>query len=643
VSNLRRIPYTKPLPPGAEVFTRKGKRFARWQDSKGKRREAPLNEDVTRIQLLSSKWYGEYRDPDGTEHCVPLFTDRTASELRLAELVKLAERKEVGAADPFGDHSKRPLLCPRCRGKGTTPDGATCECPNGSHLTDYRRSHLEARGNAPRYTDLVVSRLADLLAGCGFVFPRDLSASRVMDWLAGLRRNGGGGGTLPPGKQQWTRKELAALLGVKPASVSPLVRRHRLPAAGKGKARRYPRTTVEALLDRQGRGASVETTNQYLTHLKGFGRWLAKDNRIGQNPFEHLEPGNSAVDRRHDRRELDAEELRRLLTAARDSGRTFRGLTGPDRFHLYATACGTGFRASGLASLTPERFDLDSDPATVTLAARRNKSRKLKEQPLPADVAGLLREYLRDRPAGQPVWGGTWAADRVAADMLRIDLEAAGIPYAVEGPDGPLYADFHALRHSYLTLGGRAGIDLRTLQELAGHSTPVLTARYSHRRLHDLAGAVEKLPSLLPGDAPAPALRATGTEGTVAAEESGTPAVLSLRQACAADEAGSGSVMRADAAAGGEGQNANRPQVPLSGVVEAGCGSLIADDSRAGDRIRTGDVQLGKLPFVAAEKRNNPVGRLHFTRPRPSCKPSHSFAKSSKETRYSGRYVRASR
>jgi hypothetical protein len=100
--------------------------------------------------------------------------------------------------------------------------------------------------------------------------------------------------------------------------------------------------------------------------------------------------------------------------------------------------------------------------------------------------------------------------------MLRIDLEAAGIPYAVEGPDGPLYADFHSLRHSYLTLGGRAGIDLRTLQELAGHSTPALTARYSHRRLYDLAGAVEKLPSFLPGPADttaAQALRPTGTGG----------------------------------------------------------------------------------------------------------------------------------
>ena len=101
--------------------------------------------------------------------------------------------------------------------------------------------------------------------------------------------------------------------------------------------------------------------------------------------------------------------------------------------------------------------------------------------------------------------------------MMRVDLEAAGIPYSVEGPDGPLYADFHALRHTYLTLGGRAGIDLRQhLQELAGHSTPTLTARYSHRRLYDLAGAVEKLPRFLPDDQPdaePEVLRATGTEG----------------------------------------------------------------------------------------------------------------------------------
>ena len=45
--------------------------------------------------------------------------------------------------------------------------------------------------------------------------------------------------------------------------------------------------------------------------------------------------------------------------------------------------------------------------------------------------------------------------------MLRIDLEAAGIAYAIEGPDGLEYADFHSLRHSFLTLATATGaIDL---------------------------------------------------------------------------------------------------------------------------------------------------------------------------------------
>ena len=34
--------FTKPLPAGAEIFVRKGERFARWKDRKGKARTAPL-------------------------------------------------------------------------------------------------------------------------------------------------------------------------------------------------------------------------------------------------------------------------------------------------------------------------------------------------------------------------------------------------------------------------------------------------------------------------------------------------------------------------------------------------------------------------------------------------------------------------
>ena len=165
----------------------------------------------------------------------------------------------------------------------------------------------------------------------------------------------------------------------------------------------------------------------------------------------------------------------------------------------------------------------------MTLAARFAKNRKTKVQPLPADVAAALRAYLTGKPENALVWGGTWASGCTGAEMLRRDLEAVGIAYAVEGPDGPEYADFHSLRHTYLTMLGRHGVDLRTAQELAGHSTPLLTARYSHRRLYDLSEAVNKLPNLVPTTGPNAAeipLRSTGTEGAKSVVPGVVPGVV---------------------------------------------------------------------------------------------------------------------
>src|SRR5437763_4219070 len=102
--------------------------------------------------------------------------------------------------------------------------------------------------------------------------------------------------------------------------------------------------------------------------------------------------------------------------------------------------------------------------------------------------------------------------------MLRDALGAAGIPSVVEGPDGPLHADFHALRHSYVALLDQAGLTLKQAMQLARHSDPKLTmAVYGRAALHDLGAAVDRMPLPLTGpdpEAPAAALRATGTGGT---------------------------------------------------------------------------------------------------------------------------------
>jgi excisionase family DNA binding protein len=443
----------------------------------------------------SRKYYGVVPQPDGRRKQVPLCPDLARSKQLLNKLLADAAMHEHGMGDPYAAHRKRPL---------------------GDHLDGYRAS-LSAKGAGLSYVALVLSRLKAVSVGCGWRTLSDLSASQADQWLDQQRTSGRASVNLPQEISEFTPGETAKILGVSLSAVRESVKRLGLEATGKGKARRFPRKTVEALLDRRGQGLSGQTLNYYRAHLRSFGNWLTKARRLGENPFRHMEAEKTTMDRRHDRKELSAEELGRVLSAARTSLKSYRGLTGPDRFHLYATAAGTGFRASALGSLTPESFDLDGAVPTVTLAARNAKNRKTQVQPIPSDLAELLRKYLADKTPGQPVWGGTWAKDRRGAQMLRCDLEVAGIAYTSEGHDGVLFTDFHSLRHSYLTLGGRAGIDLRTLQELAGHSTPMLTARYSHRRLHDLAGAVEKLPNFLPtsddGIAEAERLAATGTDG----------------------------------------------------------------------------------------------------------------------------------
>ena len=80
-----------------------------------------------------------------------------------------------------------------------------------------------------------------------------------------------------------------------------------------------------------------------------------------------------------------------------------------------------------------------------------------------------------------------------------------------------LYADFHALRHSYISLITQGGVHPKLAQKLARHSDINLTmSRYSHTLLADESEALKVLPEFPSvfdgGDNQRHALRATGTD-----------------------------------------------------------------------------------------------------------------------------------
>jgi integrase len=269
-----------------------------------------------------------------------------------------------------------------------------------------------------------------------------------------------------------------------------------------------------AAIKREGLGQ--QTVNYYLTAIKQFVRWLVTERRTNDNPLIHLRPGNARLDVRRRRREVTEDELRRLLDATRN-GPERSCLTGLQRFMLYATALGTGLRASELASLTPRSFDLAGDYPTVTIEAADEKARRGATLPLPADLVAILRVWLSGIRLDALLWPGVWASQKRAGRLVHADLEAARITWIDETKDGSAQrqererdtdflraidsagerVDFHSLRHTYLSRLARSGASPKAMQMLARHSTVELTlGRYAHASLHDLGSAVGALPAL---------------------------------------------------------------------------------------------------------------------------------------------------
>ncbi len=286
-----------------------------------------------------------------------------------------------------------------------------------------------------------------------------------------------------------------------------------------------------ALAELKRAGLSQQTVNFHLQAIKQFCRWLVADRRMGENPLAHLQGGNVKLDVRLERRELADDEIRWFLESARTGSECF-GLTGFQRYALYATAMGTGLRASELASLTPESFDFEA--LTVRIAAANEKARRGDVIPLPPDLVELLRPWLKTMPPTKRIWPGKWAQHKHASKFVQHDLKAARDEWLSEATDPAereardksdflnyrnhdnQQSDFHSLRHTYLSRLGRSGASPKVMQKLARHSTVELTlGRYTHAGLFDLSSAVNALPPLPVKDAPKTeraVMRATGTD-----------------------------------------------------------------------------------------------------------------------------------
>jgi len=136
---------------------------------------------------------------------------------------------------------------------------------------------------------------------------------------------------------------------------------------------------------------------------------------------------------------------------------------------------GGGLRVSEACGLRWSAVDFSARVLRVL-----GKGSKERLVALPDRVLKCLSKLPR---TGDYVFGSEPLSTRRAYDRVR----AAGARAALLQPLHP-----HALRHSFATHLLTSGANLRTLQELLGHSTLQATQRYTHIGIDQLANTLEK-------------------------------------------------------------------------------------------------------------------------------------------------------
>lgn len=330
---------------------------------------------------------------------------------------------------------------------------ASARIPLDQHVDEFE-ANLRDAGRTEDHCKASASRARRIVNECGFIFMSDISASKTLSWIA-------------------ARKQTNQM--------------------------------------------SDQTARHYLTTIKQFSKWLVDDGRTKTDRLSHckLDRGKK-VERVHERREVTLDELIYLFEVTQ-IGPVRSKLTGIQRVLLYRTAMSTGLRASELASLTPKSFDLEAEIPTVSVAPKDEKARRGATLPLPRYVVDLLKEWFKEFAHTDALWPGTWAKHKEAGKFLKKDFAAAREAWINEVGSSEArmkrkqshfllyeteegFADFHALRHTFLSQLSRAGASPKVMQVMARHSTIAMTLeRYTHANQSDLNSAVQKLPSISTG------------------------------------------------------------------------------------------------------------------------------------------------
>lgn len=128
-------------------------------------------------------------------------------------------------------------------------------------------------------------------------------------------------------------------------------------------------------------------------------------------------------------------------------------------------AYSTGIRVSEVINLKIE--NVDSKRMIINIL--NSKGRKERTVPLSKNILDLLRNYYKVHQPKEYLFNGQKSLQYSDASCNKIIKKYIGKQY-----------HFHLLRHSCATTLLEAGVDLRIIQKLLGHSSIKTTEIYTH-------------------------------------------------------------------------------------------------------------------------------------------------------------------
>lgn len=426
--------YTQNLPANAEIVEKGGVRLARFKNSDGKWEEARISARGDKVTRKNKNWTIEYTDANGKRRRVGGYRDKQASEQKLADLVKQAEREKAGIIDQTAarrsDQLRRPI----------------------SELVGQYEAHLRSKDASNWHISETLRRLNRVLTECEFKALADLESGPVTHWANDRSAEGMGArtrGTYLSSMKAFSR--WCVLSGLIPHD---------------------PLTTVT----RPNERADVRRQRRALTEEE-FTRLLA-----------------AARTRQIEEAQVYRRGKRKGETGVNLSDATHKKLeqSGRERALIYHFMVFTGLRVNEVRTLTWGVLDLTDSGGWVTLEAKNAKNRRSEPVPLHEELAHELLAWFDE--SGRP--SRNELVFRVPSDFWRAfdrDLKAAGIEKVDESGRT---LDLHALRHTTATWLVKAGVPLKVTQSIMRHSDVKLTLQaYTDPRAFDQFAAINQLPS----------------------------------------------------------------------------------------------------------------------------------------------------